>query len=183
MNKGAYHFPHFCSARTDTRLLYLIDDLGLEGYGAYNILLESLRNQPTLKSSFKKIPLLSKKYNIPTETLEAIVRDYDLFKVDDSEFFSETLSGHCKSLRKNTGRIRLSDVNYPQWREISTAVFMRDDFTCHYCGQEGGILEADHIVPFVKGGSDTMDNLVTACRSCNRKKHSKSYKEFTDGLS
>jgi len=31
-------------------------------------------------------------------------------------------------------------------------------------------LECDHILPLAKGGSTSMENLQTLCRSCNRKK-------------
>ena len=78
-------------------------------------------------------------------------------------------------------------------------VFKRDNFTCQYCGRSvssedlpvlkksndpaldelmvqlklakyGVILEVDHIIPLNRGGGDDMDNLVTACKDCNRGK-------------
>ena len=49
------------------------------------------------------------------------------------------------------------------------AVFMRDGFTCRYCGAKGqGIkLHVDHVNPQAKGGRDDLLNLVTACADCN----------------
>lgn len=32
------------------------------------------------------------------------------------------------------------------------------------------MLEVDHIIPYCEGGMDAEDNLVTACRACNRGK-------------
>ena len=54
-------------------------------------------------------------------------------------------------------------------------VFRRDNFTCVYCGGQSPqvVLECDHVTPVSKGGSDTMDNLVTACSDCNRGKSAK----------
>lgn len=51
-------------------------------------------------------------------------------------------------------------------------VFKRDGFACQYCGATPPkvILEVDHIDPLALGGSDEMDNLITACFSCNRGK-------------
>lgn len=51
-------------------------------------------------------------------------------------------------------------------------VFKRDDFTCQYCGRKSPdvVLEADHIVPIVAGGSDDVINLTTSCWECNRGK-------------
>lgn len=51
-------------------------------------------------------------------------------------------------------------------------VFKRDGFICQYCGRRPPevILEADHIVPKSKGGTDIIENLITACYECNRGK-------------
>lgn len=51
-------------------------------------------------------------------------------------------------------------------------VFKRDSFTCQYCGAKAPdvILEVDHIVPVSKGGDNSILNLVTSCRNCNRGK-------------
>lgn len=51
-------------------------------------------------------------------------------------------------------------------------VFNRDSFTCQYCGRRAPEvrLEVDHIHPRSCHGSDDFDNLITACRECNRGK-------------
>jgi 5-methylcytosine-specific restriction endonuclease McrA len=51
-------------------------------------------------------------------------------------------------------------------------VFKRDGFKCMYCGASPPdcILNADHILPRNKGGQNIMENLVTACQSCNNGK-------------
>ncbi|MBX6333734.1 HNH endonuclease [Candidatus Saccharibacteria bacterium] len=50
-------------------------------------------------------------------------------------------------------------------------VFSRDNFKCVYCGrnprEHDTTLEIEHVHPKSKGGSDSIDNLVTACRECN----------------
>lgn len=49
-------------------------------------------------------------------------------------------------------------------------VFVRDNFTCQYCGRtpkDGYVLHADHVMPASKGGPSIIDNLVTACSECN----------------
>lgn len=57
---------------------------------------------------------------------------------------------------------------------VYAAIFARDDHTCQYCGAAGPDVElqVDHVVPASKGGGDEPTNLVTACRSCNRRKGS-----------
>ncbi|AYW50206.1 HNH endonuclease [Tetragenococcus halophilus] len=74
--------------------------------------------------------------------------------------------------------IRMQETNNKAWKKLSKKVFERDHYTCSYCGQVGGILEVDHIVPFSKGGSDDISNLCTSCRKCNRQKKDKSIEEF-----
>jgi 5-methylcytosine-specific restriction endonuclease McrA len=47
-------------------------------------------------------------------------------------------------------------------------ILRRDDYTCQYCGQKGGPLTIDHVIPRRKGGRHTWTNLVAACQDCNR---------------
>jgi 5-methylcytosine-specific restriction endonuclease McrA len=54
-------------------------------------------------------------------------------------------------------------------------VFLRDHFTCQYCGRKHTTPELtfDHLKPRCRGGRTTWDNVVTACSACNLKKGSK----------
>jgi len=54
------------------------------------------------------------------------------------------------------------------WKKIRLQVLKRDAYTCAYCGDVAN--EVDHRVAKVKGGEDTLDNLVAACRRCNIQK-------------
>jgi hypothetical protein len=57
-------------------------------------------------------------------------------------------------------------------KKIRFEVFKRDGFHCAYCGQSppAVVLEVDHIEPRSKGGTDDINNLITACFDCNRGK-------------
>lgn len=64
-------------------------------------------------------------------------------------------------------------------KKLRFEVFKRDSFTCQYCGKEAPnvVLEADHIEPVSKGGTNTITNLITACFDCNRGKSDKKLTE------
>ncbi|HEY8604964.1 HNH endonuclease [Tsuneonella suprasediminis] len=48
-------------------------------------------------------------------------------------------------------------------------LFLRDRFTCQYCGSEHD-LTFDHVVPRRAGGRTTWENIATACAPCNLRK-------------
>ena len=49
-------------------------------------------------------------------------------------------------------------------------VFLRDKFSCQYCGVKGLTLTLDHVVPKHKGGPHIWENVTSACIRCNHKK-------------
>lgn len=56
-------------------------------------------------------------------------------------------------------------------------VLHRDNHCCQYCGYVGDDLTIDHVLPRSRGGTDTWENMVAACRRCNVKKGSLTPKE------
>jgi 5-methylcytosine-specific restriction endonuclease McrA len=51
-------------------------------------------------------------------------------------------------------------------------LMFRDAHQCQYCGKEPPLreLNIDHVLPRSRGGDDSWENLVTACRVCNLRK-------------
>lgn len=60
-------------------------------------------------------------------------------------------------------------------RFSSRNVYIRDNFTCQYCGDVFGEheLTKEHVVPKFLGGLMNWYNIVAACRPCNQKKSNK----------
>lgn len=60
------------------------------------------------------------------------------------------------------------------------ALFGRDRNTCMYCGNgfKDGELTRDHVMPVSKGGRDTWDNVVAACKRCNHYKGNRVLEEL-----
>lgn len=72
----------------------------------------------------------------------------------------------------------LKDYVKPQKRVAFTRfnVFLRDEFSCQYCGAKGE-LTFDHVLPRSKGGVTSWENVVASCSPCNLKKGSRSLKQ------
>ena len=79
----------------------------------------------------------------------------------------------AKHIRSCSGR-----PSGPVWSDIRSKVFSRDNYACQYCGARGGRLECDHIIPVSRGGSSDPENLVTACKTCNRSKRARTPEEW-----
>jgi len=58
----------------------------------------------------------------------------------------------------------------PNGRVSRRDVFLRDRYTCQYCGRQTRDLTLDHVVPRHRGGAHDWENVVAACRSCNHRK-------------
>jgi len=51
---------------------------------------------------------------------------------------------------------------------VSWQVFRRDGYACRYCGKDDVPLTVDHLVLWEEGGPSIPENLVSACRKCNK---------------
>lgn len=63
------------------------------------------------------------------------------------------------------------NLNYAKVPLTRENIFKRDNHKCVYCGEsKRTLLTLDHVYPKSKGGKDSWENLVTACKSCNGEK-------------
>ena len=87
MDKEAYWFKHDSNAKDDPKCIVLIEELGLEGYGIFWVLVEMLRAQPDFKAPLRIIPAIARRHNTSTEKVKAVIQRYELFEVEAEEFF------------------------------------------------------------------------------------------------
>lgn len=61
----------------------------------------------------------------------------------------------------------------PITKKLRKEVLARDGERCRYCGSTQGPFWIDHVYPASKGGETTINNLVTACKTCNLRKQTR----------
>ena len=91
------------------------------------------------------------------------------------------LKGKAESLEEDATHNIRKDVKAPTvirlrqfirvpYRDIPLRkknIFQRDNNCCQYCGQKNKKLSIDHVLPRSRGGTDSWENVITACLQCN----------------
>lgn len=98
------------------------------------------------------------------------LRQSDLLEV---EAFREAPDGKIRKavLRKSQRQIE---------EGVRWAVFRRDGFRCRYCAREDVPMTVDHLVLWEEGGPSVEENLVTACRKCNKTRGKTQYSAWLE---
>ena len=105
MNKDCYYFTHDSNAKDDPKCVLMIEQLGMEGYGIYWMLVETLRDQPDYTYPVANIPALARRYNTSAEKVRTVVYNYELFTVkDDRIFFSESLNRRMQAFNEKRAK-------------------------------------------------------------------------------
>ena len=106
------YFSHDADAMNDPKCMLLISQLGMEGYGIFWALVEMLRTQDGYRLHIALIPAIANRFGVQQAKLEAVIKGYGLFMMDDETFFySQSLLDRmelmdAKSLkRKNAGKL------------------------------------------------------------------------------
>ncbi|MFG1461765.1 HNH endonuclease [Xanthobacter sp. DSM 24535] len=87
------------------------------------------------------------------------------------------LEGRREADRERS-RARREECPEKEWIRLRALVFARDGFACVYCGAQGGNLHCDHVMPFSRGGRSALQNLATACDTCNSAKRDRTPEEW-----
>lgn len=64
--------------------------------------------------------------------------------------------------------------NFSEFQSLCEA----SDNRCYYCHKQVDKLTADHMTPITRGGSNWIENIIPACRSCNSSKGTKTLMEY-----
>jgi hypothetical protein len=85
--KDAYYFSHDANAQDDPKCMVLIDQLGVEGYGIFWLLVEKLRAESEYKLPLIVLESFAKRWGTSKEKVNAVVKNYNLFVIENDEFF------------------------------------------------------------------------------------------------
>jgi 5-methylcytosine-specific restriction endonuclease McrA len=88
-----------------------------------------------------------------------------------AEWTPEQKQAHGVRAQKRRAKLALlpSDFTRKDWK----AALEYFNHKCAYCGEHLTRAEQDHFIPARDGGGYTKDNIVPACRECNRDKRAK----------
>lgn len=118
---------------------------------------------------------MSKSLRALERDLEQLTWDRDRFKQDIAYLTKQVAEKQAAIEDVERQIAALDDSEFKRKpRQISAGlrqrVFYTDNHTCQYCGAKDVPLEVDHDIPVLRGGTNDIKNLVTACEICNSKK-------------
>ena len=105
MKKDAYYFSHDANAQDDPKLMLLIEQMGMEGFGIFWALIEKLRAERDYSLPLSTLPAFAHRWHTSTEKVQTVVKNYGLFKIVRENFFSVRLKN---SMTEKTERAKAS---------------------------------------------------------------------------
>lgn len=115
-----------------------------------------------------EIPENLKMLVLSTEDWEKFIFQMDVI---ETEIFQKDPTG--KLVKAIVRRSQRTIEAFVTWK-----VYKRDNYTCRYCGIDGVPLTVDHILLWESGGPSTEENLLTACKKCNKIRGNMSYEDW-----
>ena len=86
--KNDQYFKHDAGAAGNRKMMRLIDEMGMKGYGAYWMLLETLRMQKDYRAPLDIVRRLAQRARVMPAFLLRVIRNYELFAVEADSFYS-----------------------------------------------------------------------------------------------
>lgn len=84
--------------------------------------------------------------------------------------YRKTIKGKLTQKKSYQNRRTNIDSSFSKEKWVALLNFYCPDNICLCCGNEAK-LEMDHVIPLIKNGSNSINNIQPLCRSCNSKKH------------
>ena len=122
--RDAFYFSHDSNAKDDPKIMLLVDELGLEGYGIFWVLIEELRNQDGYMYPLRLVRVLARRYNTTEAKMQTVIKNYDLFKFTENDFFfSESLLQRMRHLDEKRRKRQIAGAKGGRKNSTSFAQF------------------------------------------------------------
>ncbi len=119
--------------------------------------------------------------NLPDERITSDIWDVEMTREDWKTFLRQADLKETQVLMEDKGKVKRAILR-KSTRQIDSAVswnvYRRDNYTCRYCGRNDVPLTVDHLVLWEDGGPSIEENLLSACRRCNKLRGNIKYKDW-----
>jgi hypothetical protein len=137
-------------------------------YSDWNLFKNNLEKYYLFNNELYYINIEKDRYRYNDEQLKLLLKEY-IYK-ENTKF--DKLKKQIELFEKLNSMTENGRKREPIPEDVKFEVWRRDEGKCVICGSKEN-LEFDHIIPFSKGGGNTVRNLQLLCETCNRKKSDK----------
>ena len=122
--KDTYYFQHDCMTKQDDKIKELIRKFGMQGYGIFWSIIESLYvNANALRTNYEGIAY---DLRVDEDTIKSIINDFDLFVIDDGFFGSKSVERRLNERYEKSNKAKQSAQS--RWKnQPSDANVMRTE--------------------------------------------------------
>jgi len=114
-------FPHFMDGRNDKRIRRLRNELRVEGYGVYYMVLEILMSQKGFRYPLEDIDLLAQEIGTTEAVARTVICNYKLFEIDDKQnFFSHDFNESLVPLMKSIESSRFGGLVSAKRKQLAS---------------------------------------------------------------
>jgi len=92
---NSFYFTHDYNAANDSKILFLRQQLGMEGYGIFWFIVEQLAQSGGFLP-IKITPVLAMQMQVTEAKVRSVINDYELFDIVDENFYSQRLNKHLQ---------------------------------------------------------------------------------------
>ncbi len=119
---ASYYFSHDYSARSDTKIKKMLSKHGMEGYGIFWAIVESLyQNANALPTDYE---LIAYELRVDANVVQSVIEDFGLFSFDSENFGS--ISVELRLDKRNEKSKKASQSAFARWnKEKENANAMR----------------------------------------------------------
>lgn len=109
MTKDAYYFSHDANAQQDPKIIRLVMELGMQGYGIFWSVVEHLRNDEDYKLNLSDCSAIAFQSHCDAKDVERVITEFDLFEVSENEdFWSKSLLIRMQEMNVKRDKARAS---------------------------------------------------------------------------